>query len=345
MAPDKYRGSLTAPQVVEAVAAAARAAGGAGGGRPMADGGAGSLDAFGGPNRTLVVTGPHGRPVEAGWRHDGELAVIESALASGLALAGGSEGNDPRAATSRGTGELIGEAVLAGATRIVVGLGGSAMTDGGLAAVEAILASLGGRRPADLGVQILVACDVQTVFTDAAAVFGPQKGATPEDVVALTSRLHEVQRHYEDRFGQGMHEQGVDLTTVPGAGAAGGLGGGLVALGGQLMPGFDLVAEQVGLGAALAAVDAVVTGEGALDTESFNGKVVGGVVAAALDHDLPVLILAGTVRPDAPEVPARVTVVDLSARFGEQASWHETARCLGAAVEAHLATLGDPRAR
>lgn len=339
VAPDKFRGSLTAPQVVDAVAAAAQSLGWDVVGRPMADGGEGMLDAFGGANRSSVVTGPHGRPVQASWRLDEEVAVIESALASGLDLAGGGEANDPMTATSRGTGELIAEAVLAGAARVVIGLGGSAMTDGGLAAVEAVTEALAGDRPADHGVELLVACDVETLFTDAARVFGPQKGAGPEQVQQLTERLHRVQGRYEERYAQWLADDGVDLAAAPGGGAAGGLGGGLLVLGGQLVPGLRLVAEQVGLDETLARVDAVVTGEGALDAESFNGKVVGGVVEAALQHTLPVLILAGTVRPDTPSLPDQVTAVDLSQRFGQEASWAETSGCIRRAVEQELPLL------
>jgi glycerate 2-kinase len=336
VAPDKFRGSLTAPEVVAAVTAAAEPLGWEVLARPMADGGEGMLDAFGGANQRSVVTGPDGEQVEADWRHDGEVAVVESALASGLALAGGGEVNDPVAATSRGTGELIAEAVRSGARRVVVGLGGSAMTDGGTGALEAVLEALDGRRPLDHDVELLVACDVATVFTDAAAVFGPQKGATTEQVHRLTGRLHEVQRDYEERFGHWLAEAGVDLGTAPGGGAAGGLGGALLVLGGRLVPGLRLVADQVGLDEALARADLVVTGEGAVDAESFNGKVVGGVVEAALQRDLPVLVVAGTVRPDAPALPDRVTVVDLSQRFGEAASWGEPTQCIRTAVAEFL---------
>lgn len=338
-APDKFRGSLTAPEVVAAVTAAADRLGWDVVARPMADGGEGMLDAFGGANRTSTVTGPHGRQVSAQWRHAGGVAVIESALASGLDLAGGGSVNDPMAATSRGTGELIADAVLDGARRIIVGLGGSAMTDGGLAALETVVDRLGGDRPVDRGVELLVACDVETVFTDAARVFGPQKGADPDQVVELTDRLRRVRAHYEDRYGAWLADHGVDLATAPGGGAAGGLGGGLLVLGGELVPGLRLVAEQVGLDEALGHVDAVVTGEGALDAESFNGKVVGGVVEAALGHDLPVLVLAGTIRADVPDLPARVTAVDLSERFGEDASWTRTASCIQRAVEQEIERL------
>jgi glycerate kinase len=340
VAPDKFRGSLSAPEVVAAVTAAAEPAGWRVVGRPMADGGEGMLDAFGGANRVSVVTGPHGRPVEAPWLHDDGTAVIESALASGLVLAGGGADNDPVAATSRGTGELIAEAVLDGADRVVVGLGGSAMTDGGLGAFEAVVERLDGRRPGDHGAELLVACDVETVFTDAARVFGPQKGADPSQVENLTERLHEVQRHYEQRYGHWLAELGVDLRSAPGGGAAGGLGGGLLVLGGRLVPGLRLVAEQVGLEDALGDVDLVVTGEGALDAESFNGKVVGGVVEAARDRGLPVLIVTGTARTDAPPLPDDVTVVDLSSTFGDEASWSDPALCIRRAVADHLHRIG-----
>lgn len=343
VAPDKFRGSLDALGVVEAVASAAGSSGWEVAALPMADGGEGLLDAFGGANRRSTVTGPHGRPVEAPWRHSDGVAVVESALASGLEVAGGPDVNDPVTATSRGTGELIVEAVRGGAERIVVGLGGSAMTDGGTGAVEVVLEQLGGRRPVDQGVELLVACDVETVFTDAARVFGPQKGATEAQVEELTRRLHEVRAQYEEHHGPWLEQAGVELATVPGGGAAGGLGGGLLVLGGRLVPGFELVADQLGLDQALDAVDAVVTGEGALDAQSFRGKVVGGILERALGRGLPVLVLAGSVRPGVPELPDGVTVVDLSARFGEERSWGDTAACIRRAVAQELPRLAAAR--
>lgn len=338
LAPDKFRGTLSAPEVVAAARVAALQAGWEVLERPMADGGEGMLDAFGGANRTSTVTGPGGLPVQAPWRlgEDG-VAVVESAAASGLALAGGGDRNDPVAATSAGTGELVAEAVRAGARRVVVGLGGSAMTDGGLGAVEAVLTGLEGRRPADLGVELLAACDVQTTFTDAARVFGPQKGASPAQVELLTERLHGVLEDYGQRFGESLAAAGVDLATAPGGGAAGGLGGGILALGGTLVPGLQLVADQLGLAEAIDRADLVLTGEGALDAESFNGKVVGGVVDAAQARGVPVLVLAGTIRPDAPsDRLAAITTVDLSTTYGADASWRRTADCVTRAVRTHL---------
>jgi len=212
----------------------------------------GALEALGGANRITVVTGPLGDPVEAAWRFHRGTAVIEMARASGLTLVGGAAGNDAMAATTTGTGELIDQALQLGAKKIVVCLGGSATTDGGLGCVRAITA------PSRLkSVQLLVACDVQTLFTDAAPVFAPQKGATPAQVDMLRGRLERLAQMYEAEYG-------VDVRSVPGTGAAGGLAGGLVALGGTLLPGFDLVADEVDLHDHIAAADLVITGEGYL---------------------------------------------------------------------------------
>ena len=157
----------------------------------------------------------------------------------------------------------------AGARRIVVGCGGSATTDGGQGAFDAV-----GSPAALHGVELVVACDVTTPFLDAAAVFGPQKGASPAQVESLGHRLADIAARYR-------RETGVDVTALPGAGAAGGLAGGLVALGARIEPGFDFVAGLVGLAERMAHADLVVTGEGHLDPPSFHGKVPGGVLALA----------------------------------------------------------------
>ncbi len=179
LAPDKFRGTVDARRVAEAMAVAAADLGWDVTPLPLSDGGEGLLDACAAICPTEVVTrvtGPDGAPVEAVWRVGGTTAVVESARASGLALAGGAEGNDPVAATSRGTGELL----VAAARRVgpegtvVVGLGGSATTDGGLGALEAVR-SAGGLA----GARLVGACDVGVTFVEAARVFGPQKGPTP----------------------------------------------------------------------------------------------------------------------------------------------------------------------
>ena len=284
---DKFKGTATAAEVARAIGHACWELGHDCVEVALADGGEGTLDALGGPNRTSTVTGPLGDPVEAEWRFHRGTAVIEMARASGLTLVGGPSRNDPIAASTTGTGELIDKALDLGAERIIVCLGGSATTDGGLGAVRAIHA------PARLrGVEFIVACDVETRFVDAARDFSPQKGASPTQVRLLESRLERLVQLYKETHG-------IDVSTIDGAGAAGGLAGGLLALGATLVPGFDMVADEVGLHDHLRAADLVITGEGQLDITSFEGKVVGGVVDLAHTARIPVGVICGRVDPSA----------------------------------------------
>jgi len=300
-APDKFRGTATAREMAAAIGRAADTAGVDCIEVPMADGGEGLLDVLGGPDRSTVVTGPLGDPVEAGWRLDRGTAVIEMARVAGLELAGGAHGNHPLDATTAGVGELILSAVESGARRVVVGMGGSATTDGGLGAIDAM-----GSQARYRGVEILVACDVRTRFTDAAEVFGPQKGATDAHVRLLNGRLERLVQVYGERFD-------VDVSTLDRAGAAGGLAGGLAAIGAELVDGIDLVAEELRLDEHVADADLVVTGEGWLDPTSYDGKVVGGVEVYAAAAGVPLLVVVGGAEP---EVAGRAGVVSLSDRFG-----------------------------
>jgi hypothetical protein len=193
VAPDKFKGTATALELTEALGAALRAAGHEVIAIPLADGGEGFLDVFGGPNRVTTVDGPLGDEVDAAWRLDRGTAVIEMARAAGLTLVGGAEGNDPIAASTYGVGELIATAVETGARRVLVGVGGSATTDGGLGALRALHPPQRFR-----GVEIIVACDVRTRFVDAATVFAPQKGATRAQV-ELLRRVHRIAERIEDR--------------------------------------------------------------------------------------------------------------------------------------------------
>lgn len=320
-APDKFRGTLTAAEAAEAMAQGARRAGWECTELPLADGGEGTLDALGGANRQTAVTGPLGEAVEAGWRLDGKLAVIEMARASGLALAGGREANDPLEASTYGTGELIAAALREGASRVIVCVGGSATTDGGAGA----LAALDGLVPFT-GAAVSVACDVQTGFLDAARVFGPQKGADAGQVAELTARLARRAQEYRERFG-------VDVKTITGSGAAGGLAGGLAAAGARLMPGFALVADLVGLDDALSQADVVLTGEGHLDATSFQGKVVGGVCERASALGVRAIAVAGRVDPD---VAGRLPACSLVELFGDERALADTAVCVELAVAAAL---------
>ena len=288
----------------------------------MADGGEGTLEALGGPNRTTRVTGPLGRPVEASWRLDGSTAVIEMALTSGLLLAGGLDGNRALDATTAGTGELIRLAVEQGARRVLVGMGGSATTDGGLGALRAM-----GSPARYRGVDLLVACDVRTSFVDAAEMFGPQKGASPAEVELLRRRLERLAQVYDEEYG-------VAVGDLPRAGAAGGLAGGLAAIGASLVDGVDLVADELALDELVDGVDLVVSGEGYLDASSFEGKVVGGVAAHATALAVPLFVVAGRVDP---EVAARVDAVSLVESFGEERALYDTLGCVAEAVSARLA--------
>ena len=320
-APDKFRGTATASEVAGAVARAAIAAGATAEEVPLADGGEGTLEALGGANKTTTVTGPLGDPVEAAWRLDGRDAVVEMARASGLDLVGGPEGNDAVAASTQGTGELITAAVERGAREVVVGVGGSATTDGGLGALRALEPIQRLR-----GVDLRVACDVRLPFVEAAEVFGPQKGATPAQVELLRRRLERLAQIY-------LEEHGVDVTVLEGAGAAGGLAGGLAAIGACVESGFDLVADVVDLDERVDGADLVVTGEGYLDEQSFDGKVVGGVVAMAAGLGVPVLVVAGEVIED---LPPDLEAVSLTERFGGGRSRLDTLACIEEVVTDHL---------
>jgi glycerate kinase len=302
-APDKFRGSLTA---AEAARALAEGAGSECRELPLADGGEGTLDALGGADRASLVTGPLGASVEAAWRLEDGVAVIEAARASGLVLAGGASGNDPVRATTRGTGELIAAALEAGAREVIVAVGGSATTDGGLGAVEALGAEA-------FRVPVRVACDVQTRFVDAAAVFAPQKGASPEQVDELSQRLARLAERY-----------GV-VAELPGSGAAGGLAGGLAFLGAELVPGFELVAHHAGLEAALDGAELVLTGEGRLDTTSFQGKVVGSVLETCARRNIRAVVIAGEIEPG---LVTPVEAYSLVERYGRTRAFAEPAACV-----------------
>ncbi len=338
-APDKFRGTASAAEAAAAMADAARKAGWTADEVPMSDGGEGLLDALGGEPHTTTVKGPLGHPVEAEWRMRGTsdaawpTAVVEMSEAAGRSRLPHPTGDDPVRADTTGVGQLLLAARDAGARRIVVGCGGSATTDGGLGAVEAV-----GSPDALRDIDLVVACDVTTLFTDAARIFGPQKGATPEQVELLTQRLRRLATRYRT-------EMGVDVTTVPGGGAAGGLGGGLFVFGARLLPGFDLVADLVGLPARLEDADLVVTGEGHLDPPSFEGKVPGGVLALARARPgpagpVPVLgVVGGADHSVLAHPPGGMEVRSLVALYGRARARGETVELIGRTTSEFLATF------
>jgi glycerate 2-kinase len=315
-APDKLRGTASARDVAAALGRAATAAGWECDEMPLADGGEGTLEVLGGPNRNTSVTGPLGDPVRAEWRLDRGTAVIEMARASGLELVGGPDRNDPVAASTVGTGELIGVAVDSGARRVLVGLGGSATTDGGLGALRALypLHRLS-------GLELITLCDVRTRFVDAAEVFAPQKGASPAQVELLRRRLDRLADVY-------LADYGVDVRDLTGAGAAGGLAGGLAVAGALLVPGFDAVADEIDLHAAVERADLVITAEGFLDQQSFEGKVVGGVVGLAAPLGVPCVAVVGEVVEDLEPPGKDFEIVSLVERFGRERAHADTLACI-----------------
>ena len=316
VAPDKFKGSLAAEQVAAAVASGVRRA------RPdvevasvpVADGGDGTLAAAVAAGFDLVpvtATGPTGHPVATGFARRGDVAVVELADACGLGRL--PDGPAPLSASSRGAGDVIGAAIAAGCTRVLLGIGGSASTDGGAGLVRGLGARLldaageelpdGGAALASLatidlgpvarrlaGVELVVACDVDNPLTGpagAAATYGPQKGADPRQVARLDAALD----HLADVVAR---ITGRDLRDASGAGAAGGVGfAALGLLGAELRPGIDMVLDLVGFRGHLSGADLVVTGEGALDEQTLHGKAPAGVAAAARAAGVPVVAVCG----------------------------------------------------
>ena len=278
--PDKLKGVLSAAEAARALAAGFRRGGVEADELPLADGGEGTADALyaalGGEWRQARVSDPLGREVEARFLllPDGQ-AVVESADAIGLWRLGAHE-LDPMRATSRGLGELILAAWDAGASGVLVALGGSATVDGG----EGMREVLDG-----LPVPVTVACDVRNPLLGergAARVFGPQKGASPAEVEELERRLAAI-------------PQLAAVADLPGAGAAGGLGAALAALGAKLVPGVRLVLEAVGFEARVRGAVLAVTGEGAVDRSSAEGKTPAGVAAACRRAGVPCAVFGGRV--------------------------------------------------
>ena len=321
---------------------------------PVADGGDGTLEtlveATGGDIRSVTVTGPIGKAVTAEWGAlgDGQTAVIEMARTSGLALLSLTE-REPLRATTYGLGEVIREALDAGFRSFIVGIGGSATNDGGAGMAQALGVRLldetgknlplGGAVLADLRridisgldkrameARFSVACDVSNPLTGpegASAVYGPQKGATPDLVEQLDAALKNFARVVE-------RDIGTSIDTVPGSGAAGGLGGGMMAfLEGSLRAGIDIVLNHVGLDEKLEGADLVITGEGQLDFQTVYNKAPIGVAWRAKQRNIPVIAICGSLGKGFEDVHAEgidavasiicapMTLDEASARGGE----------------------------
>jgi glycerate kinase len=298
VAPDSFKGTFSAAEVSAAIARGLREAGREARELPVADGGEGTMDvlvsALGGELRSATVPDPLGRPVDAAFAllPDG-AAVVEMAQASGLSLVDESE-RDAWAASTRGTGELIAAAVEAGASRLIVTVGGSATTDGGAGAIEALEEA--GLVPNPLPMDVV--CDVRVPFEDAPRIFGPQKGADPPIVKRLEKRL--------DRLAQSLPR---DPRGEPMTGAAGGLSGGLwAACGATLVPGAPYVLDTIGFDALMRGSAFVVTGEGALDEQTLQGKIVGEVATRCRQGGVVCHAIVGRNRLD----PFGERIIDLA---------------------------------
>lgn len=323
VAPNAFKGALSAPEAAQCIERGLVRSGLACDITlmPIADGGDDTMDvliAQGGRAQAVTVDGPLRRPVQAAWGMlaDGETAIVEMARASGLKLLKSDERN-ALATSTYGTGQLIACAVASGAKRIIVGVGGSATVDGGAGCMQALgvrfLDSDGQDIPRGGGnlsklaridtgglltplrngqVEVLVACDVENPTlgrNGAAAVFGPQKGATPDQVDVLEDNL----RHF---FTLVAEQMGVDVRTLPGGGAAGALSGGLAAfLGAELKSGIDLVLDALQFEKQLDGVDLVITGEGRMDSQTLSGKGPFGLAQVAQAHGVPTLALVGSI--------------------------------------------------
>jgi glycerate kinase len=342
IAPDKFKGSLPAKEVADAIAAGLRRAvpGVETLECPIADGGDGTVAAAvaaGFEYISTQATGPTGECVRTGYARKDGTAVVELAAVSGLSLLPGGK-PAPLTANTLGVGELIGKALGDGCSRIVLGLGGSASTDGGAGVLQGLGArlldntgaelALGGKALLDLArldlsgldrraidAEIVIASDVDNPLLGehgAAAIYGPQKGASAEDVALLDTAL--------DHFAEIV---GVDLADAPGAGAAGGTGfAALAVLGATFRPGIDVVLEMTGFEDKLPGADLVITGEGSFDEQTLRGKGPAGIAAKA--HGIPVVAIAGHVALSA----ETLTQHGFSAAYGLTEIEPDVARCM-----------------
>ena len=325
IAPDSYKESLSALEVATEIEAGFREVFPEADYLkvPMADGGEGTAEAMvaatGGRLVAVLVTGPLGEPVQAryGLTGDGKTAIVEMAAASGLALVAPGRRN-PLVTTSYGTGELIGAALDAGARHLIIAIGGSATNDGGAGMLQALGVRLQDRSGTEIGFgggslagldridtsalderlqacRIEAACDVDNPLTGpkgASAIFGPQKGATPDMVAQLDGNLARYARVIS-------RDLGAQVECVPGAGAAGGMGAALLAcFGARLRPGIEIVMEAVGLELLVQDADLVITGEGRIDSQTIHGKTPIGVARLAKRYGKPVIGIAGCLSTD-----------------------------------------------
>ncbi|MGO1440773.1 MAG: glycerate kinase [Brevibacterium yomogidense] len=346
LACDKFKGTLTSAQVAAELTPPLTAAGHTVASVPIADGGDGTVAAAlaaGFEQRTATVAGPLGHPVEATWAQSGRTAIVELAEASGIALVSPTRDTALNAGT-HGTGEVVAAALDAGCSKIVLAVGGSSSTDGG----AGMLAALGAQFLNDSGqsvptgglgllevaqvdltglddrlrdVEVVLASDVDNPLlgeTGAAAVYGPQKGASDTEVALLDRAL----THLRDRFadaGGADAEAIARIALTPGAGAAGGTGfGALAGLGAQVRPGADYIMELVGFEDAFSSAELVVTGEGRFDVQTLSGKGPGAVIDRGREAGVPVWVVCGAAEITSEEAPGVSGIVELRSLAPEE---------------------------
>lgn len=369
ISPDSFKGSLTAIRAAESIASGVRRAVPEAETTliPLADGGEGTVEALVRATDGRIIrtpaTDPLGNKIDSffGILGDGETAVVEMAAASGLPLVPEDRRN-PLVTTTFGAGELIRAALDAGCEKLILGIGGSATNDGGIGAIQALGGSFKGDSGREVGfgggelarvrsidlagldprvreTAIVVACDVDNPLTGdrgASVVFGPQKGATPEMVAELDAGLRNLAKVIR-------RDVGVDVESLPGAGAAGGLGAAAVAfLGAQLKPGIEIVMEAAHFADRLKDADLVITGEGKIDAQTLRGKTIMGVLRAAKSAGVPVLALAGVVEPEGYELldhGATAVVPIVTEPMSQEEALERAGELLSAAAERAMMML------
>jgi glycerate kinase len=313
IAPDKFKNSASAKEVAQMIYAAlpdefTKHV------LPQADGGEGTLEILSrGKHRLATVTGTLGEPIQVPWYFQNNTAVFEVANICGMPKSGH---NDPLLATTKGVGELINVAASCGCIRFIIGIGGTATTDGGLMAVRAISSRFLNR-----GLDVSLLCDVRAKFLEAAKLFSGQKGASASEREFLERRLEAVAKIYDEEFR-------IDVTSVERTGAGGGLSGGLyAALGAELLDGAQYVADITKLSRYIETADFVITGEGKLDSQSFNGKVVGNILEICNRLRKSVVVIAGKV--DYETISSKnAIIISLESLFGAEKSMAKLADCI-----------------
>ncbi len=327
---DKFRGTLSQGDIVESLNELSSTLGVHIYSQMVSDGGEGFSDCFSGVEKAVMVSDPFGCRRAVVWKQSGELAIVEVAKVIGYTDIGSRR--DPLGASSFGVGELLASILESGIKDLLVGCGGSITSDGGFG----LIAGVGGR-PFDKDVSVRAFVDTTTTFGDAPKVFAPQKGASFVEVALLERRFDYLDSLYRTRFGRSVNE-------CVGSGAAGGISGALLALGGEITMAVDSIINSPSMTSLIAGSDLVLTGEGYFDLQSLRGKVVGAVLKAAQKEGKRILVVVGDIDKDAKHKLLKMSpsaeVVSLVEEFGRDVSVHYTKKALVETVTRYILALG-----